>query len=103
MTPEESMTDDIAFEKLIAEWSAAEQFLARRTRAIEKRAGNIEEECKRRAVCGMPISTTPHFSRKQIAVGASGVSALAIIINAILYVLSRVVNAVGSISASNGG
>ena len=76
----ETMQDDLKFEQLIATFTEPEKFLARQLREVQK-------ECAARKICSMP-----QFTRKQIGIGISGVSAISAIIVGLIELAKALIN-----------
>lgn len=72
------MSSDLAFEKLIKDFSPAEQFLARELRDVKK-------ECETRKTCYPAPALI--MSKKAIASGVGGVGVIATIINITIELL----------------
>ena len=72
------MSSDLAFEKLIKDFSPAEQFLARELREVKK-------ECETRKSCYPAPALI--MSKKAIAGGIGGVGVIATLINIVIEVL----------------
>ena len=72
------MSSDLAFEKLIKDFSPAEQFLARELR-------DVKRECEARKTCYPPPAII--MSKKAIAGGIGGVGVIATLINIVIEVL----------------
>ena len=72
------MSSDLAFEKLIKDFSPAERFLARELRDVKK-------ECETRKTCYPSPALV--MSKKAIAGGVGGVGVIATIINITIEVL----------------
>ena len=72
------MSSDLAFEKLIKDFSPAEQFLARELREVKK-------ECETRKTC---YPAPAHImSKKVLAGGVGGVGVIATVINITIELL----------------
>ena len=74
------MSSDLAFEKLIKDFSPAEQFLARELRDVKK-------ECETRKTCYPAPALV--MSKKMLAGGVGGVGVIATIINIVIEVMKN--------------
>ena len=72
------MSQDLAFEKLIKDFSLAEQFLARELR-------DVKRECETRKTCYPAPALI--MSKKALAGGLGGVGVIATIVNIVIEVI----------------
>ncbi len=79
MPNDDSMIDAMKFEGLIKDFTISEQFLARQLR-------EVKIECENRKICPVGFQ----FTKKQVAIGASGMGGIAVFVNLVVKLIETI-------------